>query len=132
MHKSGARGQPFRQYKPALTLRKTWRYPLDEPTEFCLYTDVKLLLEMSQRHGRIDLQWRILSGHKMSHAAVSCLLEVPDLRLGWTDAICTNRNDNLERNQQVSRTERIYEHTSRVYIWVGPGNEHLASALELI
>lgn len=38
----------------------------------------------------------------------------------WADAICINQADIPERNQQVSIMHKIFQHCSRVHVWLGP------------
>ena len=55
----------------------------------------------------------------------------PDrIRRIWCDAICINQNDSLERSRQVEMMGRIYKHTKRVLVWLGPASasDHLAFA----
>jgi hypothetical protein len=37
----------------------------------------------------------------------------------WTDALCINQDDILERNVQVSLMSRIYREARTVLIWLG-------------
>jgi hypothetical protein len=63
-------------------------------------------------------------------------LRKPDVpQVFWSDAICINQEDLVERSAEVSRMGEIYSNASRTAIFLGPasGNSVLAmEALELI
>jgi len=49
----------------------------------------------------------------------------------WTDAVRINQQDDLERNEQVSKMRTIYERASYVFMWLQepPDDSHLAFVL---
>jgi hypothetical protein len=66
------------------------------------------------------------------YAAVRRLRQTGPQNLFWIDAICINQDDIPERNQQVSIMNKIYQHASRVFIWIGPGNDDTAETMAMI
>ncbi|UKZ77998.1 hypothetical protein TrVFT333_005732 [Trichoderma virens FT-333] len=44
----------------------------------------------------------------------------------WTDAVCINQSDILEKGQQVNRMGIIYSNAARVIVWLGPDEEAIA------
>lgn len=69
---------------------------------------------------------------KNLYSALQCLRKRAPSQLVWADAICINQNDSQERNQQLSIMKQIYLFASRVFIWIGHGNENTELALNLI
>jgi hypothetical protein len=48
-------------------------------------------------------------------------LRYPDKpRYIWADAICINQNDDEEKGHQVRLMRQIYQHASKVLVWLGP------------
>jgi Heterokaryon incompatibility protein (HET) len=41
-------------------------------------------------------------------------------RVLWIDALCMDQNDITERNHQVAQMDKVYKHTRRVLVWLGP------------
>jgi hypothetical protein len=72
------------------------------------------------------------SATKNLHSALQCLHKKAQSQLVWADAICINQNDSQERNQQLSIMKQIYLFASRVFIWIGHGDENTEPALNLI
>ncbi|KAK5406882.1 hypothetical protein LTR06_008377 [Exophiala xenobiotica] len=50
----------------------------------------------------------------------------------WIDAICVNQSDMPERGSQVKRMAEIYKSASRVVVWLGPGTEQSAKAMQIL
>ena len=50
----------------------------------------------------------------------------------WIDALCINQADIQERNRQVLRMPDIYRMAQEVLVWLGPGDENSACALNLL
>jgi hypothetical protein len=73
----------------------------------------------------------LLTVTKSLYAGLHSLRKKVQSQLVWADAICINQDDILERNQQVSIMNQIYLRASRVYIWIGSGDEDSVSALNL-
>ncbi|KLU82837.1 hypothetical protein MAPG_01905 [Magnaporthiopsis poae ATCC 64411] len=44
----------------------------------------------------------------------------------WADQICINQGDEVERSQQVQFMNQIYQGASRVQVWLGLDEQHLA------
>jgi hypothetical protein len=44
-------------------------------------------------------------------------------RLVWIDAICINQDDNPEKSSQVAMMRRIYQHATRVLVWLGDAKD---------
>ncbi|MCJ1444603.1 MAG: hypothetical protein MMC23_005105 [Stictis urceolatum] len=53
-------------------------------------------------------------------------------RVFWIDAICINQEDIAERNRQVSMVREVYMKAQQLYIWLGAGDTHSTSAVELM
>ena len=47
----------------------------------------------------------------------------------WIDAICINKNDMHERNEQVRQMGRIYSQASRILIWLGPPDAEIEKTM---
>ncbi|KUJ19068.1 HET-domain-containing protein, partial [Mollisia scopiformis] len=45
----------------------------------------------------------------------------------WVDAVCINQDDMPERIAQVELMGRIYRQTSKVLVWLGPGDDHVCA-----
>lgn len=50
----------------------------------------------------------------------------------WVDAICINQQDLEEKTAQVKLMAEIYEHATRVSIWLGKGDNDTERAFQLI
>jgi hypothetical protein len=50
----------------------------------------------------------------------------------WADAICIDQYNVSERNQQVSFMDWIYRCAYRVYIWIGPSDQHTGKTISII
>ena len=50
----------------------------------------------------------------------------------WIDQICINQLDFSEREAQVRLMVDIYRRASKLYAWLGPGNESTTSALQIL
>lgn len=60
------------------------------------------------------------------------LLASTNLEYLWIDALCINQEDVAERSSQVARVRDIYERSSRIIVWLGPGDETSDLAFEAI
>lgn len=69
---------------------------------------------------------------KNLYAALHRLRQREHAKLVWVDALCINQDDIPERNQQVSIMNKVYWHASRVFVWVGPGDEDTMETMEMI
>ncbi|KAF2101207.1 HET-domain-containing protein, partial [Rhizodiscina lignyota] len=69
---------------------------------------------------------------KTLYAALRRLREKVPSQLVWADAICINQEDVTERNQQLLIMKQIFLYASRIFVWIGPGDEHSVPALNLI
>jgi hypothetical protein len=47
----------------------------------------------------------------------------------WTDSICINQADKLEKVDQIPLMKDIYTSAETVYIWLGDGNDQSARAI---
>ncbi|KAE8443131.1 hypothetical protein EG329_002300 [Mollisiaceae sp. DMI_Dod_QoI] len=72
------------------------------------------------------------SATKNLRSALLCLRKKTVSELVWADAICINQKDGQERNQQLSVMKQIYLLASRVFIWIGHGDETTGPAMKLI
>ncbi|KAK4494885.1 hypothetical protein PRZ48_014241 [Zasmidium cellare] len=50
----------------------------------------------------------------------------------WTDALCINQNDDLERSSQVQLMSNIYQYAMRVVIWLGPASANSSLAMSTL
>lgn len=50
----------------------------------------------------------------------------------WIDAICISQDDVLEKNTQVAMMGRIYEHASRVLVYLGEEADNSGAVMDLI
>jgi hypothetical protein len=50
----------------------------------------------------------------------------------WVDAICINQQDQLERSIQIQKMRQIYQHASRVLVWLGKEQKNSDLAMEFI
>jgi len=50
----------------------------------------------------------------------------------WVDALCINQSDDIEREFQVSRMDRVYISAVRVIVWLGPGSESTQLAVSTL
>ena len=50
----------------------------------------------------------------------------------WTDAVCINQDDNVERSKQVTLMGAIYRNAQRVLVWLGPGDELTSSVIRTL
>ncbi|OCK73896.1 HET-domain-containing protein, partial [Lepidopterella palustris CBS 459.81] len=50
----------------------------------------------------------------------------------WIDAICINQEDANEKSKQIPLMKHIYQHATRVLIWLGPEGDSTEHALDLI
>jgi hypothetical protein len=66
------------------------------------------------------------------YAALHRLEQEQSATLIWADAICINQHDTFERNQQVSIMDEIYRRASRVFIWIGPGDDNSMNVIAMI
>ncbi|KAJ9654442.1 hypothetical protein H2198_006522 [Neophaeococcomyces mojaviensis] len=67
----------------------------------------------------------------LAHALVH--LRYPDKpRTLWIDAICVNQSDMHERGSQVKRMADIYKNAYRVVVWLGPGTQQSAQAMQIL
>jgi hypothetical protein len=53
------------------------------------------------------------------HAALCAFRLEDETRTLWIDAICSNQDDNLEKNTQIPLMRRIYEGAHFTLIWLG-------------
>jgi hypothetical protein len=53
-------------------------------------------------------------------------------RILWTDAICINQNDEVEKGSQVKLMARIYGNATRVCAWLGCTTAQMQPAFEFI
>jgi hypothetical protein len=53
-------------------------------------------------------------------------------RILWTDAVCINQMNMVERNEQVPKMNKVYGQAERVCIWIGDSYENSDQALEFI
>jgi len=74
----------------------------------------------------------ILSVTQNLAASLTRFRKRDDVRLLWADAVCINQGDVAERNEQVKLMRDIYEHASRVLIWLGSADETVPAAMYLI
>ena len=114
----------------------------DEPISFSLKIVESYL--SSSRYDALSYCWgdekavaevvcngEMLAVTKNLCAALHHLRQRGPSNLIWADAICINQNDNSERNQQVSIMNEIYRHASRIFVWIGPGNEDVAEVIAM-
>ncbi|KAI0405265.1 heterokaryon incompatibility protein-domain-containing protein [Xylaria palmicola] len=47
----------------------------------------------------------------------------------WVDAVCINQEDMGERARQVAYMRLVYQHASRVVVWLGPGDPVIRAGL---
>ena len=64
--------------------------------------------------------------------ALTYLRHPETTRTLWVDAVCIDQNNNDEKIEQLPRMKDIYQHASRVVIWLGLADESTGRALELI
>ncbi|KAK5116259.1 hypothetical protein LTR62_008586 [Meristemomyces frigidus] len=50
----------------------------------------------------------------------------------WIDQVCINQDDIEERNAQVQQMHTIYQRAECTYIWFGPAQPRLESALQIV
>ena len=50
----------------------------------------------------------------------------------WGEAVCVNHQDLTERNEQVYRLPKIFSCADRVFVWLGPEDEHTEEAFTAI
>jgi hypothetical protein len=62
-------------------------------------------------------------------AALRVLRRKESDRSLWVDAICINQDDIPERSQEVLRMLSIYQHASKVVVWLGEASEDSSSAI---
>ena len=62
-------------------------------------------------------------------AALRVLRRKESDRCLWIDAICINQDDIPERSQEVLRMLSIYQHASKVVVWLGEASEDSSSAI---
>lgn len=53
-------------------------------------------------------------------------------RILWTDAVCIDQMNMVERNEQVPQMNKVYGQAERVCIWIGESYENSDQALEFI
>lgn len=53
-------------------------------------------------------------------------------RILWTDAVCIDQTNMIERNEQVPKMNRVYGQAESVCIWIGESYENSDQALEFI
>lgn len=63
------------------------------------------------------------------HDALLGLRDSHRVRILWTDALCINQEDVLERNHQVRKMRTIYTDAREVLVWLGQEDEHSRRAL---
>lgn len=69
---------------------------------------------------------------KSLHAALCRVREKGLPQPIWADAICINQKNILERNQQIAIMRQIYLRASRIFIWIGHGDEYSVPAMNVI
>ena len=52
--------------------------------------------------------------------------------LFWIDQLCIDQSNISERGQQVRLMKEIYAKSSKLFVWLGPGSEESAVALETL
>jgi hypothetical protein len=62
-------------------------------------------------------------------AALRVLRRKESDRCLWIDAICINQDDIPERSQEVLRMLSIYQHASKVVVWLGEASEDSSSTI---
>jgi hypothetical protein len=78
-----------------------------------------------------------IDGHAVAitanlHSALKHLQLDSQERTIWVDAICIDQSNEKEKQQQVSRMNRIYEKASRVVVWLGEGWKGSDLAMEFL
>lgn len=53
-------------------------------------------------------------------------------RVLWTDAVCIDQANMVERNVQVPKMNKMYGHAENVCVWIGESYENSDQALEFI
>ncbi|PSN60268.1 hypothetical protein BS50DRAFT_579418 [Corynespora cassiicola Philippines] len=64
--------------------------------------------------------------------ALEHLRHPSEARKMWIDAICINQTDIGERSQQVAIMQEIYQHATRVIVWLGPPTESSEKAMAFL
>jgi hypothetical protein len=64
--------------------------------------------------------------------ALPCLRKETSARVLWTDVICVNQKDLVERSQQVSLMPTLYSRANKVVVWLGAESHDSNLALDCI
>ncbi|RSL64338.1 hypothetical protein CEP54_004833 [Fusarium duplospermum] len=67
----------------------------------------------------INVDGRVLYITGSLHEALEYLRDRKEDRTLWTDAICIDQTNIMERGHQVARMGRIYKHANNVIVWLG-------------
>jgi hypothetical protein len=67
----------------------------------------------------------------LAHALDTILSDVATIML-WIDQICIDQENDLEREHQVKLMWRIFKHAQRVVCWLGPHEEDVDYAFDLL
>ncbi|KAF1833844.1 HET-domain-containing protein [Decorospora gaudefroyi] len=153
---SGERSSTTSNTKPQPTLKY---HPLASPTAFRLLdlqrasTPDALLEGRLSHHIRGTINYETLSyewgqpnpsdpyilinGHRTQirsnlHAALSAIRLADQDRRIWIDALCINQTDTAERSHQVRVMGAIYTGADRVLVWLGPGTDNSAYAMDVL
>ena len=70
-----------------------------------------------------NLHAALLRFRNVRYATPAPLSSGPPHRLVWIDAVCINQRDLSERAQQVRHMRQIYQHASRVLVWLGESDD---------
>jgi hypothetical protein len=80
----------------------------------------------------LECNGTVIAITKNLHAALTQISRNGQTQYLWADAISINQADIPERNQQVAIMDEIFQHSERVYVWLGPGTSETARAIAAI
>jgi hypothetical protein len=60
------------------------------------------------------------------YTGLKCFRHHDETRIIWADAICINQSNDDEKGIQVNIMGDVYDHASRVLVWLGEASEEVA------
>ena len=65
-------------------------------------------------------------------SALRDLRRSEEVRVMWIDALCIEQSNNHEKSRQVQLMGKVYQHASRVVVWLGPMTDDSRRAFDLL
>ncbi|RSL60806.1 hypothetical protein CEP53_005309 [Fusarium sp. AF-6] len=97
---------------------------LDDLESLMEYSALSYVWGDSYAGEMINVDGRVLYITASLHEALEHLRDRNEDKTLWTDAICIDQTNTMERGHQVALMGRIYKHANNVIIWLGSASQN--------